>query len=183
MAADVRITLASMAAILKIVPGVHIQTDGPNFLFHIPKVTSRRFTAEQLNVKEPFLIHSDKRKLRDHWFYRKDVYITSDQQLTAVDVVALLNEATNRRRLQLEKAHALQAMTEELSKGSKRAHLAQDVKILVWQRDGGRCVSCAAQSDLEFDHIIPVAMGGSNTARNLQLLCEPCNRRKGATLG
>ncbi len=26
------------------------------------------------------------------------------------------------------------------------------------------------------------ASGRSNTARNLQLLCEPCNRRKGASL-
>lgn len=119
----------------------------------------------------------------DYWLYQKKIYVTNDQELTPEDVVALVNEAANRRRLQLEKAHALQAMTEELSKGSRRAHIAQDVKVLVWQRDGGRCVSCGSQSNLEFDHFIPLAMGGSNTARNLQLLCEPCNRRKGATLG
>jgi 5-methylcytosine-specific restriction endonuclease McrA len=57
------------------------------------------------------------------------------------------------------------------------------VKVAVWQRDAGRCVECGSQEDLEFDHVIPLAMGGSNTERNLQLLCAACNRRKGATLG
>jgi 5-methylcytosine-specific restriction endonuclease McrA len=33
---------------------------------------------------------------------------------------------------------------------------------------------------LEFDHIIPVSRGGANTVRNIELRCEPCNRRKGA---
>ena len=64
-----------------------------------------------------------------------------------------------------------------------RQPIPQEVKLLVWQRDRGRCVECGVQSELEFDHIIPLAMGGSNTDRNLQLLCETCNRRKGATLG
>ena len=36
-------------------------------------------------------------------------------------------------------------------------------------------------STCRFDHI-PVSKGGSNTARNLELRCETCNRRKGATI-
>jgi len=35
---------------------------------------------------------------------------------------------------------------------------------------------------LEYDHIIPVSKGGSNTERNIQLLCEKCNRQKSATI-
>jgi len=31
--------------------------------------------------------------------------------------------------------------------------------------------------------VIPIAMGGSSAASNLQLLCDSCNREKGATLG
>ena len=52
----------------------------------------------------------------------------------------------------------------------------------VWRRDGGRCVSCGSAENLEFDHIIPVAMGGASTTRNLQLLCGSCNGAKGGEL-
>jgi 5-methylcytosine-specific restriction endonuclease McrA len=48
----------------------------------------------------------------------------------------------------------------------------------VWRRDGGKCVKCGSRKNLEYDHIIPVSKGGSNTARNIELLCEVCNRVK-----
>jgi Holliday junction DNA helicase RuvB len=48
----------------------------------------------------------------------------------------------------------------------------------VWRRDGGKCVKCGSRKNLEYDHIIPVSQGGSNTARNIELLCEACNRAK-----
>lgn len=89
----------------------------------------------------------------------------------------------NKRRLALEKAHALEAMSNKLDKSHRRQTIPQPVRVAVWQRDGGRCVECESQDKLEFDHIIPVAMGGANSERNLQLLCENCNRRKGASLG
>src|SRR5262249_38150822 len=41
---------------------------------------------------------------------------------------------------------------------------------------------CGATNELQFDHVIPVALGGGSSADNLQLLCGPCNRRKGAGL-
>lgn len=117
------------------------------------------------------------------WLYQDSAYQARDLDLTPDDVRALLNQEANKRRLALEKAHALQAMTEQLDKPRQRDRIAQAVRIEVWQRDGGRCVECESQANLEFDHIIPFAMGGSNTARNLQLLCGDCNRRKGMTLG
>lgn len=64
-----------------------------------------------------------------------------------------------------------------------RPPIPKDVQMFVWQRDGGRCVECGSNEHLEFDHIIPFAKGGSSTTRNVQLLCEPCNRRKGMSVG
>ena len=117
------------------------------------------------------------------WILRDRVYLALDPDLDSLDVLALVNQESNTRRLALEKAHALQAMTEQLDKPRMRERLPQEVRIEVWQRDSGRCVECGSQENLEFDHIIPFAMGGSSTARNLQLLCGDCNRRKGMTLG
>lgn len=60
----------------------------------------------------------------------------------------------------------------------ERVPIPENVRIFVWRRDQGRCVQCGSNERLEFDHIIPLVKGGSNTERNIQLLCEPCNRRK-----
>jgi len=64
----------------------------------------------------------------------------------------------------------------------RRAAIPQRVRHEVWRRDRGICVECGSRARLEFDHIIPVSRGGSNTARNIELRCEPCNRRKGARI-
>lgn len=61
--------------------------------------------------------------------------------------------------------------------------ISQEVKDLVWNRDGGKCVQCSSNARLEFDHIIPFSKGGSNTYRNIQLLCEECNRKKTNKIG
>jgi hypothetical protein len=60
----------------------------------------------------------------------------------------------------------------------KRQRISDDIKVSVWRRDGGKCVTCDSRNNLEYDHIIPVSKGGSNTLRNIELLCEACNRRK-----
>lgn len=60
--------------------------------------------------------------------------------------------------------------------------IPEDVRFEVWRRDEGKCAKCGSQKGLEFDHIIPFSKGGSNTARNIQLLCEACNRSKGDTI-
>jgi hypothetical protein len=58
--------------------------------------------------------------------------------------------------------------------------IPKSVQHEVWRRDQARCTNCGSQDRLEFDHIIPFSKGGGNTARNIQLLCQQCNRSKSA---
>ena len=60
----------------------------------------------------------------------------------------------------------------------RRRYIPKKVKREVFRRDQGRCVNCGSKINLEYDHIIPFSLGGSNTAKNIQLLCAECNRTK-----
>src|SRR2546426_8446834 len=70
----------------------------------------------------------------------------------------------------------------EFVASARRERIPESVRLFVWQRDEGKCVKCGSKERLEFDHIIPVALNGSNTERNIQLLGERCNREKSKRL-
>lgn len=55
-------------------------------------------------------------------------------------------------------------------------------RVLQLKHDqGGKCVYCPSPLDkFHIDHIMPLALGGSNTDDNIQLLCPRCNLRKHA---
>ncbi len=49
---------------------------------------------------------------------------------------------------------------------------------------GLQCLCCGEEfsiEDLTLDHVLPLSLGGPGALTNLQLLCHPCNQRKGAT--
>ena len=58
-----------------------------------------------------------------------------------------------------------------------------NVKLEVWQRDKGKCITCGAIDELHFDHILPFSKGGTSlTADNVQLLCARHNLQKSAKI-
>ena len=67
-----------------------------------------------------------------------------------------------------------------------RAAIPQHIKAEVWARDAGACRQCGMDgsggASLEFDHIIPVALGGATSVANLQVLCRRCNGTKGSRI-
>jgi len=114
------------------------------------------------------------------WWWFRDAFYWEDDGLSAHDVMALATERERRKQRRLERAHA--AMQQDFDAAPRREPIPREVRLAVWRRDGGRCVDCGSDFDLQYDHIIPCAMGGATSVKNLQLLCADCNRSKGAAL-
>jgi 5-methylcytosine-specific restriction endonuclease McrA len=106
-------------------------------------------------------------------------FFWEDDVLTADDVYALVYERNHRAQRRLDRAHQTVALG-QAPPAPRRESISRDVRRAVWERDGGVCVQCGDTFELQFDHIIPVAFGGATTPANLQVLCGPCNRTKGA---
>ena len=113
-----------------------------------------------------------------HYFaYRRGVIWESPMNLKPDQWKQMIDAESEQRGLILE--HPDGAAEED----RPNRLISVAVRREVSRRDQGKCVTCGSQERLEFDHVIPVAMGGSNTVRNIQILCERCNREKAATLG
>jgi 5-methylcytosine-specific restriction endonuclease McrA len=118
---------------------------------------------------------------RTYWWCM-DRFFWEDDGLTPEDVLALVHERHVRARRRLARAHATLAHDQEPAQ-PRREPIPRDIRRAVWDRDGGACVQCGEAFELQFDHVIPVALGGANTLDNLQVLCGPCNRAKGVEIG
>lgn len=118
---------------------------------------------------------------RMYWCFEERWYWDNDG-LGADEVRALLKARASRRVDSINRAKTLAALDEPRAVKRMRSGIPDDVKQLVWARDRGACQGCGSRSELQFDHVIPHSMGGGSTEANLQLLCGPCNRRKGASL-
>lgn len=139
---------------------------------------SRDFRAiERLQADAPVALFE--RAGRTYWLFDDRLY-WEDEGLGSRDVLALAHERERRRRRTLDRAHA--ALAGDGGR-ARRQPVARSVRQAVWERDGGRCVECGSRFDIQYDHVIPVALGGATTVENLQILCAPCNQAKGASLG
>lgn len=112
----------------------------------------------------------------------KDNFYSVKGPYTPDEAILVFSDFIKKKKTRIECLRQTSDMT-TLGGKSMRERLAEGVRNEVWRRDQGKCVSCSSNQKLEFDHIIPVSRGGSNTARNIQLLCENCNRRKSNLIG
>jgi len=65
-------------------------------------------------------------------------------------------------------------------KSAEGSFSANDVVEMLAEQGGGCKLCSAVVPPYHVDHIRPLSKGGSNYRTNLQLLCPPCNLKKGA---
>lgn len=117
-----------------------------------------------------------------YWLFEERLYRESEG-LDADDVLALVREREQRGRRRLERARAALAREDAAVPGTpRRTPIPREVRLEVFTRDGGCCVECGSRFELQFDHVIPLSLGGSGGPENLQVLCAGCNQRKGASV-
>ncbi|HRR95744.1 MAG TPA: HNH endonuclease [Candidatus Ratteibacteria bacterium] len=147
------------------------------------------FSITSVSISESFVtqdweyllesgFHAEHNGKRIFVFLFKDRFYIVEGTSTWEEAKLLVLEDYDKERKKFERLKSLYDSEEVKENSKSRPPIPEEVKIAVWRRDNGRCVKCGSQENLEYDHIIPFAKGGSNTARNIQLLCEKCNRQK-----
>lgn len=90
----------------------------------------------------------------------------------------------SKRKTWLKKHPHLRRIYEQKRRAKKRAtggSVSTDIVKRLMKSQRQRCACCMValkETSYHLDHIIPIARGGRNIDRNIQLLCVPCNLAK-----
>jgi 5-methylcytosine-specific restriction endonuclease McrA len=117
-----------------------------------------------------------------------DKFRRAQELMNCTDIEQIFDAALDALNEKLEKRKC--GATSRPRKGPVRSsqnlrHIPRVVKRAVWKRDRGQCAfvsdtghRCEARMGLEFDHLVPVAQGGTGTVDNIRLLCRAHNQHE-----
>jgi 5-methylcytosine-specific restriction endonuclease McrA len=114
--------------------------------------------------------HRDRRNARNRvWYAKNRERLCKEARQRSADgrYSVLKSNSKARRRLKIKDAGSF-----------TRA----DIKR-IFKAQRGKCAECrtSLKQGYQVDHIVPIAKGGSNFPRNIQLMCSgPCNQKKGS---
>lgn len=130
------------------------------------------FSVEEIRAAVAHLIANDFARIVSN------VYGIEGEALLLLSPGRLADEAE--AKAQADAKEATRAAKIALRGGQiNRANIPEQTRRAVFERDNHTCQKCGATEDLSLDHIHPWSIGGPDTEDNLQVLCRPCNSRKG----
>ncbi len=87
---------------------------------------------------------------------------------------------SNKRELK-SKSSAEQT-DETITRTVRRPTFSTSFRLSLFLKRKGTCAACTQKIEAgkawNIDHILPLALGGTNAPENLQILCRPCHRSK-----
>ena len=114
--------------------------------------------------------------------YRGNIYKFDRAGYSDEEAVLQIIDLEDRERKRFERLKHQLSVASTMDGQAAREPIPEQVRIAVWRRDSGKCARCGSRERLEYDHIIPLSKNGSNTERNIELLCEQCNRQKSGNI-
>jgi hypothetical protein len=126
---------------------------------------------KKIDGNDPIKIDNERWEFKGFLYLVKEAYTDEEAKL-------LILEDYDKERKRFEQLRLKYGGYSTEVAGYSRPRIPENIRIEVWRRDSGKCARCGSRTNLEYDHIVPISKGGSNTARNIELLCEKCNRSK-----
>ena len=121
-------------------------------------------------------------KQRENRAENPEAALSYEKKWRDANRLAMRAAAARRYRENGEKIRAAaRVKTAKRRAATRQGYTVSDVQILL-ARQRRRCAACAVnvRKNYHVDHIVPLARGGSNGPKNIQILCPHCNLSKGA---
>jgi len=82
----------------------------------------------------------------------------------------------------LETEASAEPTDDTITRSTRRQFFSTTFRLNLFLKRKGTCASCYLKIDAgkawDIDHILPLALGGTNEPENLQILCKPCHQSK-----
>lgn len=134
---------------------------------------SRRYRAEHADA-----VREAKRRAYEE---NRERYARYARRWYAKNRARVIAAAAEWNRLHPQEKLALARRRRARQLGNGGSHTAADIRAQ-YERQRGRCFYCREKVGKAFhvDHVLPIALGGSDGPENLVVACPSCNRHKSA---
>jgi 5-methylcytosine-specific restriction endonuclease McrA len=125
--------------------------------------------------------HCEKKAEYDHNYYvdHREEMAEANHKWRAAHHEEMAEYQRNYRVTHPEEIAAIERNRRARERGNGGTHIAADVQAQ-YERQKGKCFYRGERlgSDYHVDHVIPLALGGSNGPENLVIACARCNQTK-----